>query len=483
MIPRKRYFHLARLVIENRTALSIVTGHPDRSFDTALVRDANGLPTLPGSAVAGVLRSLYWRLRAGDRPQVDRLFGHAGSDDAEPSAVQVSWGWIHAANDRPVFGLKLGEQRRAIDSDPILSAIGEDRFQRERVRIGHRGSAADEGKFDRAVLPAGYRFSLEISLDSDHAEDPEWPVLLGLVNQPGFRLGANTRAGLGAVRLVRCAQRVFDLEADEDAAAYRELGPDPGDTTLLAADDPAAVELPGVVAGELALEPDDFFRFGGDQAVIESGPEKPADLLPRLEPCVCWDDAGARLESAMLLVPGSSVKGALAHRFAYHFNALVGHFAEDCIGDDGEWDKSESCPGVRALFGYTAKSQSRAGCLLIDDASQSVARDQIRNLIHIAIDQFTGGVRRGALFSEDLVGGGGFPNIRLVLDTERLAEACKQEAVALETVCKALRRTLHDLCEGMLGLGASASRGHGFFSGRLTDSGLSAYLEEMEQRS
>jgi len=479
MIPRKRYLHLARVVLQNRTALSLVTGHPDRLFDTSLVRDANGLPAIPGTAIAGVLRSLYSRLKAHDEQAVNFLFGHATATSSEVSPLQTSWGMIHSAQDRPMFGLRLGTNREALEEDPLLATLLEDRYQRERVRINHRGSASDEGKFDRAVLPAGCRFSVELTLESDHAEDADWSNVLGLLAHPMFRLGANTRSGLGSVDVIRCLGRSFDLQSPDDAQAFRDLSPDPGDVEGLVSIEPLTLSIPGYIGGALELEPEDFYRFGGDQDPFDDDAERPADLLPRFEPTVAWDGGSACLNPARLLIPASSVKGALAHRFTWHYNALTGVYAEDLLLDtDAGWDKNQACPGTRALFGHVDDRNARAGCLLIDDATQAISREALRNLMHNAIDQFTGGVRRGMLFSEDMVANKRFPRLSVLLDTQRLEQSCREEEADPELVRRALAATVADLCEGRLALGAASSRGHGYFSGRLSSGALSQYLTE-----
>ena len=477
MIPRKRYLHLARIVLQNRTALSLVTGHPDNAFDTSLVRDANGLPALPGTAIAGVLRSLYARLKAQDAGAINSVFGHASPGASEVSALQTSWGMIHSAQDRPVFGMQLGSQLEALERDPLLSMLLEDRYQRERVRINHRGSASDEGKFDRAVLPAGCRFSVELTFESEQAEDAAWSEVLGLLAHPLFRLGANTHSGLGSVDVIRCLGRSFDLHSADDARAFRDLSPDLGDVEGLVPVEPPTLSIPGCIGGALELEPEDFYRFGGDEDPFEQNVERPADLLPRFEPSVIWKGGCADLNPSRLLVPASSIKGALAHRFTWHYNALIGVFAEDVLTDAGaEWDKNQACPGTRALFGHVDDRNARAGCLLIDDATQAISREDLQNLMHNAIDQFTGGVRRGMLFSEDMVASRRFPRISILIDSQRLEQSCRDEQADLGLVRRALAATVADLCEGRLALGASASRGHGYFSGRLSDGALSRYL-------
>lgn len=156
-------FHLARFVLEARTPLSIGSGSPDGVFDTALVRDANDLPAIPGSSLAGVLRHLY-RSDQGEAA-ANALFGYQAPGKHEkngaPSRLDVAWCCILDAEGTPVEGLAL-PPNRDLPRDPLLAPLMAERdapLTRNRVRIGPRGAAADTGKFDRAVLPAGYRFA------------------------------------------------------------------------------------------------------------------------------------------------------------------------------------------------------------------------------------------------------------------------------------------------------------------------------------
>src|SRR5262249_3982368 len=121
MIPGLPCLHLARVTVETRTPLSLGTGLGAGLYDTALVRDANGLPAIPGTSIAGVLRHIHSALYGKD--ETDSLFGRAKerTGKEQPSRVHVSWAAIHDASDRPVDGLVTGQRRRALESDTILS--------------------------------------------------------------------------------------------------------------------------------------------------------------------------------------------------------------------------------------------------------------------------------------------------------------------------------------------------------------------------
>lgn len=55
MISARPNFYVLKLVLEAQSAHAIHTGHGDTTHDSLIVRDANGLPTLSGSSLAGYL--------------------------------------------------------------------------------------------------------------------------------------------------------------------------------------------------------------------------------------------------------------------------------------------------------------------------------------------------------------------------------------------------------------------------------------------
>lgn len=474
MIPRKRYLYIARVVLENTTALSLVTGHPEHGFDSVLVRDANGLPTIPGTALAGVLRHHFETLRGAQSAQ--ELFGFQHHDCGLASRLQVGWASLLDQNGKAVFGLQFVPED--LEGDRVLGPLLEGDRQRQRVRIDHRGVAADTGKFDRAVLPAGCRFAVELALESDRADDPAWTDILGLLAGPDLRLGGATRAGMGRMTLRRCRQRCFDLEDDSDAEAFCNLSPRPDAVETLQPFDPEPGMLPGHVEGRLKLQCEDFFRFGGEAGELpdELSRGKPADLLPKFEPLLEWpNDETSHWQRRVLLIPGASVKGAIAHRVAFHYNALTGVFADTMPAEDlASWDKTADCPCVRALFGFVAgqkpdggEDAARAGCLYIDDARVEIDQEELTRLMHVAIDQFTGGARHGMLFDEQMAATDREIEIELRLDHERLRLSSQREGAEPGDVLSALSMALEDVATGMLPLGAASGRGHGIFTGRL----------------
>lgn len=457
-------FLLARVKLEAVTPLSISTGQPDNVFDTALVRDANGLPTIPGTALAGVLRHL-WSGRHGE-VSADALFGHQSGSKGAPSRVTVSWGHLCDSSGRVADGLLLGDAATRLTDDPLFAAAlaqVDTPVFRNRVRLTHRGAAADTGKFDRAVLPAGNRFIVELRLWSGTGHDPtEFDRLLGLFTHPGLRVGGATRAGLGRLKVIEMASARLDMEQAADRASLKNLSCDLNDWRGLAAcaPTPQPAEQPDWLRGTLHLEPRGAWRIGQGDAP-PSGAEKPADLLPVVESRIDWAAGSGRYMPAMLLVPASSLKGVLAHRMAFHARRLSGAWrgpADTAIDDEKPIAVADLFGDVKNSAGEGDEGSGKAGCLYIDDAFVSVSEVKLAQLMHNAIDRFTGGVRDRVLYEEEVVLGGAI-KIELALDTQRLQQSADARA--------ALHLAIRDLCEGRLALGSRGTTGNGFFRGRL----------------
>lgn len=462
MIPTLNHYYLARLTLETATPLSIGAGGGDGVFDTVLIRDANGLPTLPGTAIAGVLRHLFWELH--QKPAMQKVFGFHDGEKGTFSRLQVSWGCIQDSTGKPVEGLLLGNIK-----DPLLKAALASRelpVHRDRVRIGHCGAADNHGKFDRTVLPAGYRFSTELALWSEKPNDPQWQQLLELLKHPLFRLGSNTRVGLGAIKLVSAHTGHFDLSTPRGRTDFAKLPRGIGVTQGLTTQQITATRQQRFLTATVKLTPRNFWRVGqGEQPNTFDSNGKPADMLPKLEQRLIWDEKTGRgaFGAAQLLVPASSVKGALAHRIAFHANCRAGRWAENLLANGNEYAK-ENDPEIRDLFGFarndkdanTATISGRVGRVLIDDGFVEFTTNDVYLMMHNIIDRFTGGVRDHMLFMEELVWHKGI-EVKLTVDTQDITAAARQS----------LQLALNDLCTGRLSLGSGVAKGHGLFTGNV----------------
>ncbi|NBC33494.1 MAG: hypothetical protein GVY13_12530 [Alphaproteobacteria bacterium] len=467
---------VARVTIEFTTPFTVRSIAHDPLVDSVFVTDANGLPALPGSSIAGVLRHAldarrFWEdadplplseadihslfgapMVAGDSPQAQQERRQGAG-----SRLTISWAAIHDSTDRPVDGL-LARDRA---DDPVLSQarLG---VLRDHVRIDHRGTADDRGKFEERLVGAGHRFTFELELHGGDGDAPAWNQLLGLLKWPGLRFGAGTRHGFGAFRVVRVRAGTFDLGQAAEFAAYGQLPVGLGDTADQLPDVTgnivAVAVLPTATATLIGFGPVAPWLFGGG---IPTGSE---DIAPVTETRVIWDgDRGAVTEHPVHYLPASSLKGALAHRLAWHDNRLAGRWAGSDLPSSPVGDQN---PAVRALLGAVKAGKDgepgRRGALLLDDIFLTQPAPD-RTVMHVAIDRFTGGVRAGALFEERVLEPGTWQtDYRIILvDPENaLRHLDPAEAGRIAT---ALDATLKDIAKGRLAFGAGGGRGNGGF--------------------
>lgn len=477
-ILRGQCFSLARVTIELLTPLTIGTGGGADTRDTLCVEDANGLPTIPGTSIAGVLRHA---LEGGKDPAKDpicKLFGFQGKDDqgkddGQSSQVEVSWAQVHDSHDQPA-------PMRGIDiqGDPVLAFLAAG-VVRDHVRIDHRGGADGDGKFDESLVPAGARFTFEILVHEGGGVQDSMELLHDILNRlPDLRLGGRTRRGFGALRVIRIAERRFDLRQAEGRKEWQRL--------------PRALHQPvpaGLLVGweatkrrdklrlTLRLRPKDYFLFGGGRAERDEHfrrdkgqpSDREHDRLPFTEKRVTWialgtGERGEVTDEPAHVLPASGIKGALRHRVAFHARRLREAWAEPAWAS---WaDKTGYTEEEEWLFGKVKEAvgtdrSDTTGRVLLSDVWLSSFR--YGALQHVSLDRFTQGPMDGLLFSEAPLYGG--PELLVQLDIVAVSAQPGPDKDLQRRARAALAAALADLCEGRLALGSGSSRGHGYFEG------------------
>lgn len=472
MLTNSPIMRVARVTLEATSPLSIASGTRDGFFDITLVKDALGLPAIPGTTLAGVLRRAF-RERVGDDGAVRAIFGEAG-EESRVSRLFITWGRIHDAGDNPVDGLPFQRQFAGSGTsyaDPILGPLlALEPPHRDHVRLSHKGTPVSRGKFDRAFVPAGHRFTFGIVLhDDEHgSHQSDWDQLLDCIASPAFRLGGATRRGYGGCRIQRVLKGDFDLRTAQGLEGWCRTSARLNDTGGLT---PAALSGNNHRALQLELSAQDFWRIGGSRGPDRTRRAKIADGLIYQEQSVQWREGSGQLTPPRLLIPASSIKGALSHRLAFHYNRLTGVFADRMTADEIAAHVEHRNKAVRALFGYVDGETARAGALVIEDG-EVLGHENTKNtayLMHTSIDRFTGGVREHVLFSEEALYRGSL-RFRLFLDRNRLKKNLQAEELPGQSapLGEALLAALSDLAEGRLSLGAGMAKGHGYFKGDLT---------------
>ena len=394
--------YLTRLVIETQTPMAINSGMREVGFDSQLARDANGLPYLPGTSIAGVWRQLATQDKNLDEATAKAWFGTTD----KRSLLSIGNGALLNSQHQAMTGLVTPT---AIDKDPILSKLAlSSPHHRDRVAINDRGVAADKAKFDQILLPKGVRFSIDISWQQqEEAQADQWQKLLALWHNRTFALGANTRNGLGQIKVVGMNTEIValnDLSGEHPATKISQFKQQAAPQTV------SEVTHTQTPLCELTLQADSYWRFGSGTEVL-SADKTDADIISYSEPSISWGNGIGSWQAAEPVLCGSAIKGILAHRVAFHYNRLTGRFAEDLA--DASHDEWQARPAALAqLFGRNEERDpdtkavtvpALAGRLIVEDSAIDYDPSQITVRYHNSIDRFTGGVRRGALYSEELL--------------------------------------------------------------------------------
>lgn len=449
-IKKTKYTHrfLARFIIEAKTPLAVGSGDKDITTDALVATDVNGLPYIPATSIAGVVRSMIGEENA------KQFFGQQSKKKEENKGSEIIFTEAKVLNSqgRVVDGLNM----KAIQEDELLKEY-KDLPIRQHIRINGRGVTDKSGKFDEQVVFAGTRFCFELEMVSDGDNYAAFDEVLQQVHSTTFRLGGGSRSGFGAIEIVSLQTRVLDLRKADELSLYlakssnlsEEWNGWSEESNRQSVQDDSWVEY------RLRLQPEDFFLFGsgfGDQD---------ADMTPVKERKVLWKECVGKLSEQLVLIPATSVKGALAHRTAFHWNLLNGYFvgtSKAKVGNDNE--------AVRLLFGYeeqTSKTQQRGNLLFSDIIKDTKVIDKVLN--HVAIDRFTGGAIEGALFSEKTTYGKGDEfEVTVLAKREVLCHKSEKDV----TLQEALEKALTDICKGLLPLGGGVNRGNGVFTGTLT---------------
>lgn len=454
---RYTHRHIARLTVEAETPLAIGTGKgSDILTDAPVAKDVNGLPYIPATSIAGVLRHA---MGYADKDK-DNSFGYLDNGDSG-----------HGSDIIFTDAVMVGKEGKALDG--IQNIEWKDEFYRvfqdlpirQHVRITEKGTAENNGKFDNEVVYKGTRFVFEIELVSDNGNDNHIEKAVEHLRYCTLRIGGGTRKGYGKLRVVKCQQASLDLAKPEDLKKYLKK------SSSLAEDWDGFAENSEIGSlddskwthYQLKLKPLDFFMFGSGMG------DSDADNVYVSELIVSWgsddkpyiDKDKECKPQKRVLIPGSSVKGAIAHRTAYHYNKIKGNFAENYK----DKEKREEITGsnnkaVAEIFGKADGDKFTRGRILIDDVIKGQAEPKSKPFFHNKIDQFTGGTMDGALFQEKVI---------YDKDTEYTFDIyVENSALADDDIKKAFVQSLRDICTGLLPLGGITNRGNGIFTGTAT---------------
>lgn len=435
---------VSRIILEAQTPLAVGSGKKSLLTDAVVATDINGLPFIPATSLAGVIRSA-----CGLKDDSSNPFGYQSKDSGEGSRVIFS------------DGVMMGNEGTPVDGPTVINY--EDDFYshfktlpiRQHVHINDKGCTDNGGKFDEQVVYQGTRFCFEMEFLSEGSDSDRqfYEKMLCTLSSNIFRVGGGTRNGFGLMSVKSLRYREYDLTNPTDLNSYANR------SASLKEPLTGAVERAIPVTKDnkwkhytLELKPDDFFLFGSGLGDDE------ADITPVSEGYINWDNQGKpSFHEGGVLVPATSVKGALAHRTAYHWNKLKGAYADD---KDKQPLVNDQNPAVKAIFGSSGKNEDKEikrGNILLSDIILPAHQEKILN--HVALDRFTGGSMDGALFTEKVTHG---QDLTLKLHIDVLGSCFKDGIIQ-----QAFELSLEDIAQGLLPLGGGVNRGNGIFTGTL----------------
>lgn len=448
------YRFIARIKIEATTPLFVGSGSASLITDSLVLKDHNGLPMIPGTSLAGVLRHSLEDFSS-DKNTWNNVFGFQGKEnDGLGSRIIVSSAYMVVDDD------KVAEE--------FVSAIRPEIIQkfnklptRQHVRITEKGVAADKGLFDNEVVYAGAQFIFEIELKGTQSDKDSWGQIINEIKSPAFRIGQGTRNGYGNMKVTGLFERTYELSADKDFEDYLNLNPSLNSIELKANTNEGD-ELSADYT--LELTPDDFFIFS------EGFGDEDVDNKPVTEEVMVYQNNKVDFVEKTL-IPASSIKGAIAHRVAFYFNKKKRFFVDQINSNLADY-LNENNAAVAKLFGKkgdtdpnTKENTGQRGILLMDDLYyDDIDNSKIFN--NVAIDRFTGGGIDGALFSE---------KVSYKKDKKMVLKINISEMVEDTDIVWALEEALKDVCRGLLPLGGMTTKGFGMFTGKLLKQGTEIY--------
>ena len=448
---------MARIIIEAKAPLNIGIGSKGIKSDSLVLRDINGLPLIPGTTIAGLLRHTLGQ-------EEDKYMGsqQMGSPLIITEAKMLD-------SDGTVLDGIIPQEK--LNSEFLVN------FRqlpiRQHAKIGHRGATTKGGKFDEEVVLKGTRFCFEMEMLSDKDDDAKFKELLDTLNSDTFRIGSGSRSGFGEIEVVdsQCQYKKINLDNPEQRKWYLKksssLSEEWQDAETIELKKPSAT---GWTTYTVKLKPIDFMLFGSG-----FGNDK-ADMSFVRESFVDWRNGNAQVKNReqVILIPASSVKGALSHRLAFHYNRIKGVYADTLVAgekiDDFVGKNNEA---VKAVFGSEGEKDAdgkmqnklRGNVLMSDILQEASVYPKVLN--HVSIDRFTGGAIDGALYNEETLYAKGHSfELKLLVNNS---------AFDNKDVKTAFEKTLEDLCSGMLPLGGGVNRGNGCFEGIIKRNGELIY--------
>ena len=447
---------------------------PDRDGEGTIIRFCrNGLkePTIPGRSIRGAVRAACDVAR--------QALADAKNPTTQKGEAFSKENWISLWGDDSLdTGKSLHDRRlRSDDSLPIrqsaltfhavsfsqyrdIDSVDSPLPRRHGVGIDRTtGAASDGALYEHEFLPRGTRFDIRITAEgrdgekmrreqSDGIPGPAssesvkelLDFVVDVLESGAVSLGGRTGSGQGTIQVIGPKLRRTGGTTDSDTLTA------PADVldTLIGQDEegtPIPLELGGWSLEEPAhitinwwsptgifVAEDENLTKQRKEKAQETDPTANGVTEPLRDPSVPWDEA-------QLLIPGTSIRGALRSRASRIARTVLAAEAENTKTENKltpftSHDVHDQIAAEPNLVRYMFGSTEYRGAVTVHDCL-STERGKRIEVTHNAIDRWTGGVIDGGLFTEAVYLGTHWEPITIDIDLRQLLnniEAEKGEA-------------------------------------------------------
>lgn len=483
---------------------------PERDGEGTVIRfNRNGRkePTIPGRSIRGAVRAACDIARQAMKDTGDPATQNGG---VFSKATWVSlWGDDSADTGKSLLDRRL----RRDDSLPIRQSAltfhavsfpeykdndsGESPLPRRHgVGIDRTtGAASDGALYEHEFLPRGTRFTIRITAEGrdnepmgrDQSDGIPGPassesvkklleVIVDILKSGAVCLGGRTGSGQGTIQVIEPKLRRTGKTTDAGALTAPAdvldalIGEDEEGTPIplelggWSLQEPARIRITWWSPTGIFVAEDQELTDRRKEEAQKKNPEANGVTEPLRDPSVDWDEA-------QLLIPGTSIRGALRSRVSRIARTILA--ARDELSTSTSHDLHEQIAAEPNLVRYMFGSTEYRGAVTVHDCL-STERGKRIEVTHNAIDRWTGGVIDGGLFTEAVYLGTHWEPITIDIDLRQLLNNIEAEkgpedreqskpthADYAHAAYVLLGLVLAEMSAGTLPLGSRSTRGLG----------------------
>lgn len=436
---------------------------PDRDGEGTVIRLCrNGLhePTIPGRSIRGAVRAACDIAR--------QTMEDAGHPTTQDGGVFSKASWVSLwGDDTDYTGKSLRDRRlRSDDSLPIrqsaltFHAVSFPEYKdsdsgdsplprRHGVGIDRTtGAASDGALYEHEFLPRGTKFDIRITAEGrddetmgrDQSEGIPGPassesvkklleVIVDVLTSGAVCLGGRTGSGQGTIQVIEPKLRRTGKTTDTGALTAPAdvldalIGEDEEGTPIplelggWSLEEPARIRINWWSPTGIFIAEDEKLTKQRKEEARKKDPTANGVTEPLRDPSVPWDEA-------QLLIPGTSIRGALRSRASRIARTVLA--AKDKLPTFTSHDLHEQIAAEPNLVRYMFGSTEYRGAVTVHDCL-STERGKRIEVTHNAIDRWTGGVIDGGLFTEAVYLGTHWEPITIDIDLRQLLNNIEAE--------------------------------------------------------